>query len=115
MRGENQVNVYLTSNEHAAFRDYASKFSLDAAALLALLFARELRVARLSTLMLKDAPPDAAKNAKVTTRLDPSNRAKLVSLAQRQGMKLSQLGRLLVCAELDETWLEQACLTRFES
>ncbi|WP_242126703.1 hypothetical protein [Sphingobium sp. Sx8-8] len=114
-RGENQVNVYLTVEEHAAFRLYANKFLLDAAALLALLFARELRVGRLRQLISRDAPPDDPRKAKVTARLNERDRAALMTLAQSQGLKLSQLGGVLVRAELAESWLAHVCTTRFES
>lgn len=114
-QAEHQVTVYLTDSERADFAAYAQRFLLDAAGLLALLFAREMRVGRLRELIPRDAPPSGSRKAKVTARLKEPEHAALVSLAGVHGESLSQIGVVLVRAELSARWLEQAITTRFES
>ncbi|HET6523188.1 hypothetical protein [Sphingopyxis sp.] len=114
-RSEYQATVYLTSVERTCFEQYARQFLLDAAGLLALLFGRELRVARLRELIPEDHAPDDARRSKVTAHVDGAAHAALTALAQAHGKGLSQIGAVLVRAELRDRWLEQAYSTRFES
>lgn len=114
-RGECQANIYMNGAEKAAFVSYARNFMLDAAGLLALLFARELRVARLAEIMPKDVVPDGPRKAKVTAHLSAADHGALAALADEHGESLSHLGAVLVRDELREQWLKQACTTRFES
>lgn len=114
-RIEHQATVYLTSTERAAFEAYGRQFFLDAAGLLALLFGREMRVERFRELYPKDVVPDGTRTPKVTARLKEADHAALKALALHYDESLSQIGAVLVRAELRDRWLERACSTRFES
>lgn len=107
-RRDKQINAYLAVSEREAFEAYAQNFYLDAAGLLALLLAREMRVGRLSELIHADVAPPANRDAKVTARLRCRDHAELTKLAKDNSVSLSQVGALLVRAELRDLWLEKA-------
>lgn len=110
-----QANVYVTAPERDAFEMYAQQFLLDAAGLLALLFAREMRVERLCELMKEDVVPSGNRKPKITAHLRASDHDRVNALAKQHGMSLSFIGAVLVRAELRELWLRQVITTRFES
>lgn len=110
-----QATVYLTSNERDRFEAYARRFFLDAAGLLALLFARELRVGRLRKLVATDKAPDGSRKPKITARLRPDDHAALIKMAQAADVSLSYIGAVLVRDELANQWLENAVTTLSES
>jgi hypothetical protein len=112
---EHQVTSYLTTAEREQFERYARNFFLDAAGLLALLLARETRVGQLCALTKTDTAPQTSRNAKITARLKAEEHAMLTKMAKDNGVSLSQAGAMLVRAELNVRWLENACSTRFES
>ncbi|MEG3148189.1 hypothetical protein U1839_26370 [Sphingomonas sp. RT2P30] len=109
------TSVYVTAPERAAFEAYAQQFLLDPAGLLALLFAREMRVGRLRELIEKDVVPSGSRKPKITARLQASDHIQVRALAQEHNKSLSEAGAVLVRAELNEKWLHQALTTRFES
>ena len=115
MQADQQVNVYLSAEEKAAFETYARLYLLDGAGLMALLFAREIRVGRLRALAKEDNPPDAPRRSKVTFRASAANHEVLTSHATEHRGGLSLAGATLVRAELRERWLEASITTRFES
>ena len=110
-----QVTVYLSAAERLAFQVYARKFLLDAAGLLALLFAREMRVGRLRELIPMDNAPDGSRKSKVTAHLKGSEHAALTALASKHSLSLSHIGAVLVRDELRDEWLKRSCATRLES
>lgn len=99
------ASIYVTPPEQAAFDEYAHRFLLDGAGLLALLFAREMRVGRLQTLIAKDVAPGDSRTKKITARLRPLDHNLAKEHAQRHGASLSEMGAVLVRAELCEQWL----------
>lgn len=110
-----QATVYLTSTERADFEFYATQYLLDAAGLIALLFAREIRVGQLCNLISRDVAPDGRRKTKVTAHLKETDHASLAALAMEHNESVSQIGAVLVRAELRDRWLERSCATRFES
>ncbi len=110
-----QANAYLSASEREAFEDYARKFFLDPAGLLALLLARELRVGHMAMLIGRDVVPPARRKAKVTARLTPQDHAALTKMAEDNLVSLSHACAVLARAELRDQWLERAFATRFES
>lgn len=110
-----QLTTHLARSERVAFEAYAQGFHLDPAALLALLFARELRIGRFRELLEKDEMPDVSKETKVTVRLKPADHMAISDQLLPQCESLSQAGGVLIRAELSERWLERVCSTLFES
>jgi hypothetical protein len=114
-RSDYQANIYVTSTDRAAFEAYAKQFLLDAAGLLALLFAREMRVGRLRMLISKDVAVSGRRKSKITAHLSVGDHGLVTALAQRHGRSLSEVGALLVKDELECQWLSLSISTRFES
>jgi hypothetical protein len=111
-----QITAHLHATERAAFEAYARKFGLDPAGLLALLLARELRVARLASLLVSDVAPPDARGTKVTVHgRDALLREGVAALAAKNGVSVSLACAVLIRAELRESWLDRAVVTRFES
>lgn len=110
-----QITAHITSAERASFEEYARTFHLDAAGLLALLFAREMRVGRLGDLIDKDASPRDIRDTKVTFRLNPTAHAALLDFVKVSAGSVSLAGAAMIRAELNERLLERLWLTRNES
>lgn len=110
-----QANVYVTASERDAFETYAQHFLLDAAGLLALLFAREMRVERLPELLKEDVAAGGNRKPKITAHLHGADHDQVRALAECYEMSLSSFGAVLVRAELREQWLGRVLTTRFES
>lgn len=110
-----QLTAHLTRSEREEFEAYSHSLLLDPAGLLALLFAREMRLKRLSQLLEGDDLPPNCKETKVTARIRPEEHAPLKEYVLSQCESVSHAGGVLIRAELDERWLECACSTRFES
>ncbi len=115
MRANKQINVYLSEAEKSSFEAYARKYLLDGAGLMALLFAREMRVGRLRALIEDYPPPDATRKSKVTFRASESDHAAVLAHVAAHGCGLSAAGATLARAEAREHWLGASISTRFES
>lgn len=111
-----QISAHVCATERAEFEAYAATFGLDAAGLLALLLARELRVGRLAALLKNDLPTKASRDSKVTVHgRDAILREGIVARAGECGTSLSNACATLMRAEMRERWLERSISTRFES
>lgn len=112
-----QITGRVTRAERLEFEDYARNCGLDAAGLLALLWAREMRVDRLKELVRKAPPTNPPLDTKVTAHIrDAEFRTKVLCAAERAGVSVSRACAELMRTELQEEWLETAFLpTRFES
>lgn len=110
------MSAHICAAERAEFEAYAIMFGLDAASLLALLLARELRVERLAVLLDSDVPSKASRDSKVTVHgRNTELRTGVVARAEACGTSLSNACAVLMRAEMRERWLERSILTRFES
>lgn len=110
-----QITAHITAAERAAFGTYARTFLLDVAGLLALLFAREMRVDRLRELIDRDTAPSDIRNSKVTLRLSEEARDAILEFIGPCCDSVSRAGAVIIRAELDERSLERLWLTRNES
>jgi hypothetical protein len=103
-----QITGHLSQEERDRFEAYSRTCGLDAAGLLALLWARELRVARIPGLMSNAARSESMLDAKVTIHTrDERFREKVIAAAKQAHISVSNACALLVRAELDEKWLER--------
>lgn len=99
----------MCAAERVEFEAYAAKFGLDAASLLALLLARELRIERLADLLHNDVPSKASRDSKVTVHgRDTALRNGIVARAEKCGTSLSNACAVLMRAEMHERWLERS-------
>ena len=115
-RDSTQITAHVCASERAGFEVYARRYGLDAAGLLALLLARELRIGRLHALIDSDTPTKASKKTKVTVHgREPGLRDGILARAVECGTSLSNACAVLMRAELSEQWLEQSIVTRSES
>lgn len=84
-------------------------FGLDAASLLALLLARELRIERLAVLLDNDLPSKASRDSKVTVHgRNTVLRNGIVARAEMCGTSVSNACAVLMRAEMRERWLERS-------
>jgi hypothetical protein len=112
-----QVSVHLNASERSRFDDYSRTFGLDAAGLMALLIAREMRVGRLAGCLTVNIDRSKPFNSKVTVHVRNADERtavmKLLSAGKQRAASAG--GARLALAELEERWLERVLATRFES
>jgi hypothetical protein len=106
-----QVHGYLSDSERRNFENYAGQHGLHVTALARVLLVRELRLRRLSRLVVKYPSPLRSPAKKVTAHLtNTCLAAAFVDECGQAGVSLSEAAAVIFRAELAEKWLEKAIL-----
>lgn len=103
-----QLNINVTRTERERFDSYAAEFGLDRTGLANLLLYRELRVGRICRKEATRSRGGQRRNARITAHLPDGRWERFVARAEAAKMSNSTAGALVLLAELEERWLENA-------